>query len=239
MKKIKCIVADDELLSLELLETYISQLDKLQLIMKCKNGIEVFNALKTHSVDLLFLDIQMPQLTGIELLKTIKNPPQIVFTTAYKQFALEGYELNVLDYLLKPISVERFLKTIDKYENFASGFPSNIAKNPEIQKDILSAFIYIKAEKKMIKVFLKDILYLEGMKDYVKIKTVQKEIFTYQTLTEFEQRLPDTFFLRIHRSFIVALNKINSYTAAHLEIANLELPIGNFYQKEVMRVLKD
>ncbi|MEO7047229.1 MAG: LytTR family DNA-binding domain-containing protein [Ferruginibacter sp.] len=237
MKKINCLVADDELLSREVVETYISRLEKLELAGKCKNGIEVFNMLKTIPVDLVFLDIQMPLLTGIELLKTIKNLPQIVFTTAYKDFAVEGYELNVLDYLLKPISFERFLKSIDKYENLANDKPG-IPANQIIQNDIASAFIYVKAEKKMLKIYLVDILFIEGMKDYVKIKTIQKDIFTYQTLSDFEQRLPESSFLRIHRSYIAALNKINSYTAGIIEIAGYDLPIGSYYQKNVLKVLK-
>jgi two-component system, LytTR family, response regulator len=239
MNKIKCLIADDEQLSLEVLESYIRQLDKLQLVGRCRNGIEVFNTLKDHRVDLLFLDIEMPRLTGIELLRTLQHPPKVVLTTAFRDFALEGFELNVLDYLLKPVSFEKFLKALDKYESAAgrsngSGSPATISS-----PDISSSFIYVKADKKMIKIFLGEILFIEGMKDYVKIRTADKETITYQTMSHFEEKLPDTLFLRAHRSFIVAIDKITAYSASRIEILNWEIPIGQYYQKEVLKRLSE
>ncbi|MGI8951999.1 MAG: LytR/AlgR family response regulator transcription factor [Chitinophagaceae bacterium] len=239
MNKIKCLIADDEELSLDLLESYIQQVDKLQLISKCKNGIEVFNAIKNNSLDLLFLDIQMPQLTGIELIKIIQQMPKVVFTTAFREFALDGYELNVLDYLLKPVSFERFLKAVDKYESSVGNSLLHTQKQQISQPDFSAAFIYVKAEKKMIKIFLNQIICLEGMKDYVKIKSIEKDIITHQTLNDFEQRLPSTHFVRVHRSFIVAVDKIKAYTASKIEFDKLEIPIGSFYQKDVLKKLSN
>jgi DNA-binding LytR/AlgR family response regulator len=237
MKKIKCLIADDEQLSLDILESYVGQLDKLQLVARCRNGIEVFNTLKDQPVDLAFLDIEMPRLTGIELLRSLQHPPKVVFTTAFRNFAFEGFELNVLDYLLKPVSFEKFLKAIDKYESLigSTGITSNLP--PHTHPDITASFIYVKADKKMIKIFLKDILFIEGMKDYVKIRTTEKETVTYQTMSYFEERLPDSFFLRVHRSFIVAIDKISAYSASRIEIMKWEIPIGQFYQKDALRKL--
>jgi DNA-binding LytR/AlgR family response regulator len=234
MSKTKCIIADDELLSLELLESYILRVEKLELVCKCKNGDEVFNALKTKRVDILFLDIQMPKLTGIELLKAIQHPPKIVFTTAFREFALDGYELNIFDYLLKPISFERFLKTIDKLNQPLN---ESVSHNILIQHD---AFLYVKSDKKMFKVLFRDIQYIEGMKDYVKIKmTSGKDVITHQTLQEFEERLPISQFMRVHRSYIVALEKIKAYTINSLETPDKEIPIGKFYQKEVLKQITE
>ena len=204
-------------MSLEVLESYVRQLDKLELVARCRNGIEVFNTLKDHQVDLAFLDIEMPRLTGIELLRTLQHPPKVVFTTAFRDFAYEGFELNVLDYLLKPVSFEKFLKAVDKYESI-SGFPRTAANRQDAAlPDISTSFIYVKADKKMIKIFLKEILFIEGMKDYVRIRTADKDTITYQKLGYFEEKLPENLFIRVHRSFIVAVDKITAYAAGKPE----------------------
>jgi DNA-binding LytR/AlgR family response regulator len=234
MNKIRCVIADDEALSREVLESYISQVDKLQLITQCKNGLEVFSLLKQQPVDLLFLDVQMPQLTGLELLRSLQHPPKVVLTTAYRDFAMEGFELNVLDYLLKPISFDRFLKAIDKYA--AVGMP-DLPQQPPAFTGSTEAFIYIKADKKMVKVFLKNILFIESRKDYVRIKTIEKDIITYQTMSYFEETLPDAQFIRVHRSYIVAIEKITAVAATRIEMADQEIPIGAIYQKQVWRQL--
>lgn len=189
MEKIKCIIADDELLQQEILESYINKVDKLQLISKCGNGVEAFNVLKTQSIDLIFLDIQMPLLTGLELLKSLRIAPKVIFTTAYRDFALEGYELNILDYLLKPISFERFLMAVDKFEKAVPGILNQNLNVVRQEKTTL--FIYVKSDKKTLKIFLSDIIYFEGMKDYVQIKTLSGNVVTYKTLIEFENKLPD------------------------------------------------
>lgn len=234
---INCIIADDEELARGIIESYVGRLDNLNLVATCTNGAEVYNALKSNAVDLLFLDIKMPQLSGIELLRTLKNPPLVIMTTAYREFALEVYELNVIDYLLKPISFERFLKAIDKYEFIRN--PGNITTPgpPAAGVSNPADFMYIKSDKKMVRVLLNDILYIEGLKDYVKIHTADKTVITYQTLTYFEEKLPADGFIRVHRSFIISTAHISAYSATQVEIGKQVIPIGNTYAKDVMKRL--
>lgn len=237
MKKINCIVADDEELAREIIESYINKIEELNLVAICSNGTEVYNALKNNPADLLFLDIQMPQLTGIELLRTLKNPPPVILTTAYREFALEGYELNVIDYLLKPIGFDRFLKAIDKFESIRN--PGSITTNsPPKESNDEQAFIYVKSDKKMVRVMLKDILYIEGLKDYVKIHLIDKSIITYQTLTYFEEKFSANHFMRVHRSYIISLDHISAYSASHIEIGKNSIPIGSSYGKDVLKKLE-
>ena len=238
MKRINCIIADDEALAREVIASHVSKIDRLNVVAACNNGAAVFNALKTHKPDLLFLDIQMPHLTGIELLRTLKNPPAVIITTAYRDYAIEGYELNVIDYLLKPISLERFLKAIDKYEMWIEPGKTEIAvTSAEEPKGGNDAFIYIKSGKKMVRLLLADIWYIEGLKDYVKIHTAGQDYITYQTLTYFDEILPADSFLRVHRSYIISVRHINSYTATNIEIGKKNIPIGNTYARGVQSKL--
>jgi DNA-binding LytR/AlgR family response regulator len=238
MKKINCIIADDEALAREVIENYVSKVAQLHLATACSSGIEVFNTLKTQPADLLFLDIQMPHLTGIELLRTLKNPPAVIITTAYREFAIEGYELNVIDYLLKPVSFERFLKALDKYVLSINPMQLKITSPAAGDRsDDSKAFIYIKSDKRMLRVMLTNLLYIEGLKDYVKVHTPDGSIITYQTLTYFEEKLSNDQFLRIHRSYIVSLNHISAYSATQIEIGKVAIPIGSSYAKEVVKKL--
>jgi len=223
MKKLNCVIADDEQLSRDILKTYIEKTSRLQCVAECKNGMEVYDVLKKDRVDLLFLDIEMPLLTGIELLRTMLHPPKVVLVTAYREFALEGYELNVLDYLLKPVSFTRFLKAVDKYPAEESA--------PAIHSPGL---IDIRSEKKTIRLPLQDIISLEGMKDYVRIQTTATTLITHQTLQHFEEQLPPLQFIRIHRSYIISLAKVTAFTQSWVEVNGKELPIGAFYQQQVM-----
>jgi DNA-binding LytR/AlgR family response regulator len=237
MNKINCLIADDEQIAREILEDYVGRLDRLHLTGTCSNGADVFNALSRQSVDLVFLDIEMPQLTGIELLRTLKNPPAVILTTAYRDYALEGYELNVIDYLLKPISFDRFLKAVDKYESAIDNGRTTGVHSPSAGTGNSEAFLYVKSDKKMVKVSLKDLLYIEGVKDYVKLHLVNKTIITYQTLSYFEEKLSANDFMRIHRSYIISIKQIDAYTATQVEIGKTSLPIGSSYVKEVMKWL--
>lgn len=232
------MVADDEEIARGIIETYVNRLDQLNIVAMCSNGTEVYNALKTDQVDLLFLDIQMPHLTGIELLRTLKNPPPVIMITAYREFALEGYELNVIDYLLKPVSFERFLKAIDKYESIRN--IDNVIPNSQLKetRNDLEAFMYVKSDKKMVRVLLKDLLYIEGLKDYVKIHLADKTIVTYQTLTYFEEKLSANHFIRVHRSYIISLHHIDAYSASYIEIGKIQIPIGSSYGKDVLKKLE-
>lgn len=236
--KIRCLIADDEPLAAAVLEKYIGQLDTLLLAGKCDNAIEALLFLQKNKIDLLFLDIQMPKLTGIDLLKTLQKRPKVILTTAFRDYAVEGFELNVLDYLVKPIPFERFLVAINKYH---AAHETSMTLPPVMTSPVSGispdAFIYLKSDKKMVKVFLKDILYIESLKDYVKVRTTEKDIITYQRITYLEEKLPDESFQRIHRSYIIAINKIKSFNAAFIEIGDQELPIGRQYKAEVMKTL--
>ncbi len=233
---IKCLIIDDEPLAIMLIEKHVSQLPQLEIVASCQNALEAFEILKKEPIDLLFLDIQMPVLTGLEFAKSLQHPPSIIFTTAYREYALESYELNVVDYLLKPITFTRFFKAINKFLN---GRQQEAA--PVVQVTAATPaepeYIYVNANKKHIKVLFQDILYVESIKDYVRIHTTDQWITTKDKISEFEQKLPD-YFLRIHRSFIVNKRKLTAFTAHDVEIGETEIPIGISYKKRVFEVLK-
>ncbi|CAM3803334.1 LytTR family DNA-binding domain-containing protein [Pontibacter korlensis] len=238
------MIVDDEPLALDVLETFVQRLDNLELVCRCNNAMEAYSCLQSEHIDLLFLDIQMPKLTGIDFLKSLANPPKVIFTTAYRDYAVEGYELNVVDYLLKPIAFERFLKAVSKVSAAeAHAVPAVVptpvvtSAQPAATPDYKEAFIYLKADKKMVKVMLTDILYIESLKDYIRVKTEAKEIISYQKISFLEEKLPTDKFLRIHRSFIVALDKIQAFSATAVDVGKNEIPIGRFYKNEVLQVL--
>lgn len=236
--KIRCLVVDDEPLAISVLQDYISQLETLTVVGTCSNAVEALLFLQKNKVDLLFLDIQMPKLTGIDFLKTLPNRPKVIFTTAFREYALEGFELNVLDYLLKPIPFDRFLVAINKYYSgsvSAQALPSLLV--PADQDGTGEQFIYLKSDKKMVKVILSEILYIESLKDYVKVKTRSGEVVSYQRISYLEEKLPDRRFLRIHRAFIIATDKIRSFNSSMIDVGGQELPIGRQYKAEVMKIL--
>lgn len=203
--KLNCLIVEDEPLAANVIEKYIGKIEGLILIEKCTNAISAFNILNKQKIDVLFLDIKMPQISGIEFLKTLKNPPKIILTTAYRDYALEGYELDVIDYLLKPISFERFLKAVNKLL-FSSAYQlpviQSLSKNSDSGENI-----FVKSDKKMVKINLNDILYIEGLKDYIQIVTSKEKVITYLSLSAIEEKLPKELFIRIHRSFIVSFKK--------------------------------
>lgn len=234
---IKCIIVDDEPLAIEIVESYVNRIDQLQLQGTFRNAVQAFDYLQQHSVDLIFLDIQMPKLSGIEFLKTLKNPPKVIFTTAFRDYAIDGFDLEVIDYLLKPIPFERFLKAVAKVvhqQATAAAAPSSSPKKPEVSTD---DYVYFKVDKKMIKTKMAAVLYIESVKDYVKVRTEEKEIITQQKISYLEESLPHQQFLRIHRSFIVNIDKIDAYSATDVEIGKHSIPIGRNYKNDVMKVL--
>jgi len=236
--KLNCMIVDDEPPAVEVLKTYVMSVSSLHLAGICKNAIEASNFLQMQSVDLLFLDIQMPHLLGTDLVRTLKNPPNIIFTTAYRKFAIDGFELDAVDYLLKPISFERFLKAVNKV--------MHARLKPVEEKAILTPetvnnanpFINLRVDRKNLKVYLDDILYIESLKDYVKVVTTTKNIITKQSISSLEDLLQEKNFIRIHRSFIVSVDKIVSFTSNAIEIGKYELPISRMYRLEVERQLR-
>ena len=229
MHQLKCLIIDDEPLAQNVIENYLKNFSFIELIARCENALSALEWIKKQKIDLIFLDISMPFLSGIDFIKTLQNPPAIILTTAHKEFAIESYELNVLDYLLKPISFERFLKAINKLDIHTS----EVIK-PVISDSENDAFIYVKSEKKNIKILFKEILFIESLKDYIKIHTIDKTIVTQVSISAIEQRLPDNF-LRIHRSFIIAKDKITAYTQHDFEIGKHQIPIGRNYKTVVYK----
>jgi DNA-binding LytR/AlgR family response regulator len=235
-KTIRCLIVDDEPMAREVISRYIKQLPMLQLVGECGNAMEAMNVLQHQAVDLLFLDIHMPQLNGTDLLRILKNPPRTIFTTAHPEYALQGYELDAIDYLLKPIQFDRFLKAVQKALQMQLVTASDVQPKPA-EASQQDAFIYFRADRKMVKVFLKDILYIESMKDYVKVFTTHGVIITKQSISSLEELLPERSFIRTHRSFIVSLQQIKSFTNELIEIEKAEVPIGKLYRNTVLKVL--
>ena len=235
--KTKCLIIDDEPLARELIRNHINKLESFEIVDECDNAMKALQCLRRESVDLMFMDIQMPQITGIEFLKTLKNPPKVIITTAYREYALDGFELDVVDYLLKPITFERFLKSVNKYYQLME---DNIQDSDLQSVDSTSedAFIYVKENKKVIKVFLNEIIYVEGLSEYVQIYAVNKKIITKTSMTNMENKLSACGFLRIHKSFIVSLSKIIAFTSNSIEVPGKELPIGRSYKNVVMEVIQ-
>lgn len=236
-KKIQCLVIDDEPPAREILKQHIRDVEALELAGACSNAVEAITFLKEQKVDLLFLDIQMPQLLGTSFIRTLKNPPKVIFTTAYRKYAIEGFELDAVDYILKPISFERFLKAVNKVLQTNLAEAHTPAPSKENFSDQPNSFLYFRADRKMVKVFFNDILFIEGLKDYIKILTKSRTIVTKYVLSALEEILPSDEFLRIHKSYIVSINKIESYNADSVEIAKQELPIGRMFKHDVNKVL--
>jgi DNA-binding LytR/AlgR family response regulator len=232
--KVNCIIIDDEPLAAALIEAHVANIPNLNIIAVCNNALEGFEVLKTQSVDLIFLDIQMPLLTGIEFLKSLSNPPKVIFTTAYREYAIESYELEVVDYLLKPISFDRFFKAINK---FFKTIETNTSIITVSDSQEVSKFIYVNSNKKQHKISFSEILYVESIKDYIRIHLHDKTIVTKDKISEFEQKLSSNF-LRTHRSYIVNADKITAYTVNDVEIGEIEIPIGISYKKQLLEKLK-
>lgn len=227
----RCIIVDDEPPAIKVLKTYIESLPQLELSATCQNGFEVLNLLKEKRVDLVFLDIHMPKLLGTELLRTLTHPPKVIFTTAHKEFAIEAFELDAVDYLLKPISFERFLKAVNKALQV-----NQVAPTTETPASAVS-FVYFRAERKMIKILLEEILYIESYRDYVIIHLKEGKNFKIKlTLNHVERMLPGNQFLRIHRSFIVSIDKITAFTKSDVEIGKTELPIGKSFTGSISKL---
>jgi DNA-binding LytR/AlgR family response regulator len=234
---IRCLIVDDEPPAREIIRRYVQEIPTLQLMGECANAIQALTVLQQHSIDLLFLDIRMPQLNGTDFIKTLKNPPKVIFTTAFSEYALEGYELDVVDYLMKPIRFDRFLKAVNKAYPLNGAAPIKPAAVTSIVEEKKNeSFVYFRADRKMVKVMLDDILYIESMKDYIKVFTVQGVIITKQSISSVEAMLPEKLFVRTHRSFIVSINKIKSFTNELVEVDKTDIPIGKLFRHGVMKV---
>jgi DNA-binding LytR/AlgR family response regulator len=236
---IRSIIVDDEPLALDVLEALLSNMPNIELVARCENAFEANAVLQKEKIDLMFLDIQMPQLSGLEFLKSLSNPPAVIFTTAFPQYAVDGFELDAVDYLLKPISMERIMKAVNKVSEKLSH------ASPLSDEEIVSTdtFFFVKADKKLVKVNFDEILYIEGLKDYVIIRTEGTRVITLQTMKSLEEKLPDVKFQRIHRSFIVNMDKIIALDGNVVELMEKgqvkHLPIGKNYRDELMNSINN
>jgi two-component system, LytTR family, response regulator len=227
--KINTVIADDEFLAIEQLQHYSSKYEQLDANTYFRNGIETLSFVQNNKVDLLLLDIEMPDMTGMEVIRALKNPPLIILTTAYSEFALEAYSYHVFDYLLKPITFDRFSDSIERAIQYF--------RKTELDVFIPPTFVMVKSDGKMIKINFDEINYLEGMREYVRIVTDKNKIMTLNTMKYFEEVLPQNKFVRIHKSFIVSIGKINHITGTDVEVGSKELPIGEFYKDKLLKAL--
>ncbi len=232
-KTISCIIVDDEAVAREVIATHLSKIEHINVIAVCKNAVEAFNHISTQTIDLIFLDINMPEISGISFAKSINSHIKVIFTTAYREYAVDGFELQAVDYLLKPISFERLLKAVNTYFNVYASTPKQ-----ELITSETTDFMFIRSDRKMIKIDFSDIIYIESYSDYIKIHLAERTITTRETISVIEGKLPKAQFLRIHRSYIISISNITSFTNEHITITNKALPISRSYKKEILLVLE-
>lgn len=226
----KCLIVDDEKLARELIKTHLAQLSDFELIASCSSAIEASKILQEEKIDLLFLDIEMPVLKGTDFFRNLIHKPKVIFTTAYREYAVEGFELNAVDYILKPITFQRFFNAIEKFKTLQRSSNSNPIKIPILENR--DAFIYVREDRKQVKVHLDSILYIVSLKDYVKIHLEKKTHITKSSISAFEEKL-DERFIRVHRSYIINKDKINAYTKNDIEIGKFEIPIGENFRNNL------
>lgn len=231
METYNCLIVEDEPLAADILKDYIRMVPFLHLVSVCPDAIDALEVLKKEKVDLIFLDLHLPKIKGFDFIKTLQHPPSIIITTAYHEYALQGYEYNVLDYLMKPIAFQRFLLAVNKLKPAV-----NIT--PTLVQEVGSSHLFLNVAKKKVKVYLDEILYVESLKEYLQIFTASKTIKVKFQLAQMEELLPKSQFVRIHRSFIIAKNKVDAFSATDVELANKLIPIGRSYKELVLSVLE-
>ncbi len=233
--KTKCIIVDDEPIAIDVIRSHLQFFNDIEIVAECENAINALEKINKKQVDLVFLDIEMPQVSGIDFLRNVNRDFKVIITTAYRDYALEGYQLDVVDYLLKPISLERFIQAINKF--FQQTKRNIVEFKQEVGLDP-NMFIYVKEGKDTHKIYLKDILYLESLRDFLIIHLDNRTIEIRYKISDFEQKLPSDFFMRIHKSFIISIGKINSFNSNAIKIGSKELPIGRTYHEQVKRKLE-
>ncbi len=234
-EQINCIIVDDEPVAREILEKHLSKMEKVRVVGSCKNALEAFQIVSSEKVDLIFLDINMPDISGLSFAKSINKSIKVIFTTAYREYAVDGFDLQAVDYLLKPISFERLLQALNKYMN-----ENTTVKyyEPATVEDEKSDYFFVRSDRKMIKISYPEILFVESLGDYMKIHLKNKVVVTRETVANIEARLPQTEFMRIHRSFIVSFKAIESFTNEYIEVGKKQIPISRSYKKEVLERLE-
>jgi DNA-binding LytR/AlgR family response regulator len=237
MKTVKCLIIDDEPIAAQVIQNYLEKLETFEIVKICNSALIAFEYLQENSVDLVFLDIQMPKISGLEFLKALQDPPKVIIVTAYREYAYEGFELDVVDYLLKPVSFERFLKAINKYNSSIYDTLQSRNDSDTVPKGV-DEFIWVRADRKNVKIAVKDIKYIEGLKDYVKIYVLDNMIISKIPLKKMEQKLPSKGFIRIHRSYLISISKITAFNNDGIEIERKMLPIGKNYKGSVLSFLE-
>ena len=233
-KQINCIIVDDEAIAREVIATHLSKIKNITVVKSCSNAIEAFNCISSNTIDLVFLDINMPEISGIAFAKSINKNIKIIFTTAYRDYAVEGFELQAVDYLLKPIAFERLLKAVNTYFEVYNTFTENKTQIIESSND----FMFVRSDRKMLKIDFNSIIYIESYSDYIKINLPNETVVTRETISAIEAKLPKQQFMRIHRSFIISIHSISSFTNEHITINKQALPISRSYKKEVLAQLE-
>ncbi|MCB4797280.1 LytR/AlgR family response regulator transcription factor [Neotamlana laminarinivorans] len=230
---INCLIVDDEVIAREVIATHLSKINNITVVASCNSAIEAFKHINNQTIDLVFLDINMPEISGISFAKSINKNIKVIFTTAYRDYAVEGFELKAVDYLLKPIAYNRLLDAVNCYFETYQNAENKIKSSIEAHE-----FIFVRSERKMIKIDFENIIYIESFSDYLKIHTTKKTIITRETITAIEAKLPNTKFIRIHRSYIISIANINSFTNEHITVNNKALSISRSYKKEVLQRLE-
>ena len=230
--KVTCIIVDDEPTARDIIETHLSAIHQIDIIAKCSSALEAFNIINQNKVDLIFLDINMPDISGISFAKSINKDIKIIFTTAYREYAIEGFDLHAVDYLLKPIPFDRLLKAVNNYFDVYHKAPVNTEKETPI-----SDFIFVRSDRRMKKINFDDILYIESYSDYLKIHCTSETIITRENISIIEAKLPQEYFVRVHRSYIVSINHIESFSNEELIINKKSIPISRSYKEEVIKFL--
>ncbi len=235
--KTRCIIVDDEPLAIEAIQMHVEKFDGLKLVATCIDAFQAFDILNKTRVDLMFLDIQMPEITGLDFLKSLKNPPKVILTTAYREYAVDAFDLNVIDYLLKPISFDRFMQAINKF--YDQGNRELQVPRSSLQgEETLPDHIFVRSDKKNVKIKFEEILFIESIKDYVKIVCRDRTVIVKILISEMQSMLPAELFLRIHRSYIICIQNIDAFSHTHIDVPGKELPIGRNYKHEVIQTLQ-
>lgn len=229
--ELNCVIIDDEPMAVEVIENHLKRMPDIKMLGTFQNPLDALPQLENEKIDFIFLDINMPHISGLDFLRSISIKPRVIITTAYREFAVDSFELDVVDYLIKPIPFARFLKAIDKVKHFVQlerGKPEKVSEKPHL---------FVKADKKLVKVYLADILFVESLKDYIKISTVAGDLLVLRSITSIEEELPGDQFLRIHRSFIVSIDKIRAIDGNTVEVSHHKIPIGRNYTKEAKKII--
>lgn len=234
-REISCLIVDDEPVARDILVAYVEKIPNLKLVKSCKNALEAFDIINSQKIDIFFLDINMPEINGLSLAKLVPKESKVIFTTAYREYAVEGFNLKAVDYLLKPIAFDRFLEAVNRFLELEKPSQLDVVSEETISSD----FFFVRSDRKMVRINFDDIIFIESLSDYIKIHLKDKAVVTRETITNIEAKLPQHLFLRTHRSFIVAMKMIESYTNEYVELHKKAIPISRSYKESILNKLEN